>query len=294
MTLRHLKIFVTVCIENSITRAAEKLSIAQPSVSLAIAELEKHYEVKLFERIKQRLVITEVGKALHEQACLVLNSFALFEEMAMQTKAYNIVKIGSSLTIGQYMIPKIVKYINSKYPDIKINIKINQAKAIEKLVLQGELDFGLVEGEPTSSELIIKQFSKDKLVAVAGIEYQVENDLLNIENIKQHNFILREKGSAARDYFDRYLDKNKLSIEPYIESINTQVIISCLISNLGISILPFSLVREFVRRKQLKILEFPDATFERTYNIIVNKNKTLTKAQLDVFNLCLNYEQLMP
>jgi len=121
MTLRHLRIFVTVCNENSITKAAEKLSIAQPSVSLAIAELEKHYEVKLFERIKQRLVITEVGKALHEQACLVLNSFALFEEMAMQTKAYNIVKIGSSLTIGQYMIPKIVKYINSKYPDIKIN-----------------------------------------------------------------------------------------------------------------------------------------------------------------------------
>ena len=62
MTLRHLKIFVTVCETGSTTAAGEKLHIAQPSISLAISELEDYYGIKLFDRIAKRLYITEAGK----------------------------------------------------------------------------------------------------------------------------------------------------------------------------------------------------------------------------------------
>ena len=64
MTLRHLKIFVAICEHGGVTKAAEALHIAQPAVSTTLSELEKYYNVILFDRINQRLVITEMGKRL--------------------------------------------------------------------------------------------------------------------------------------------------------------------------------------------------------------------------------------
>ena len=64
MTIRHLKILIAVCENGSITKAAEMLHIAQPAVSCTIAEIEKYYKIVLFDRINQRLVITDAGKNL--------------------------------------------------------------------------------------------------------------------------------------------------------------------------------------------------------------------------------------
>lgn len=68
MTLRHLKIFVVVCQEKSITRAAEKLYIAQPAVSFAIKELENNYGTRLFERLSRKLYITPFGQEVYNYA----------------------------------------------------------------------------------------------------------------------------------------------------------------------------------------------------------------------------------
>ena len=62
MTLRHFRIFVAVCKQGGITKAAESLYLAQPAVSLAVRELEEHYDVRLFDRIGRRLYLTEAGK----------------------------------------------------------------------------------------------------------------------------------------------------------------------------------------------------------------------------------------
>ena len=64
MTIRHLKVFICVCKHGSMTKAAEELFIAQPAVSNTIAEIEKNYNVKLFERINKRLILTDEGKGL--------------------------------------------------------------------------------------------------------------------------------------------------------------------------------------------------------------------------------------
>lgn len=64
MTLRHLRIFIAVCDEHGMTRAAEKLHITQPSVTQAVRELEEHYGLLLFERLGRRLYLTAAGEEL--------------------------------------------------------------------------------------------------------------------------------------------------------------------------------------------------------------------------------------
>ena len=79
MTLRHLKIFVTVCECGSTTKASEVLYIAQPTISHTITELEKYYKVSLFERINQRLILTDIGRELLAKAKEILAGFEDFK-----------------------------------------------------------------------------------------------------------------------------------------------------------------------------------------------------------------------
>lgn len=116
MTLRHLKIFVTVCETNSVTKAGEKLYIAQPSISLAISELESYYGIKLFDRIGKRLQITEAGKNFLQYAAHIVG---LFEEMESKVRNFDtigVLRVGASIAIGNFLLPKYVVEFKKKPP----------------------------------------------------------------------------------------------------------------------------------------------------------------------------------
>lgn len=221
MTLRHLKIFTEVCRTGSITRAAENLYMAQPAVSVAIAELEKNYGIQLFERINKRLVITEIGRRMYDEASLVLNAFSAFEEHAKRESSHEKLRLGSSLTVGKYMIPRIAADITHAFPDVQISIKIHQTRLIEEMVLRGELDFALIESGASGEALTEIPFYEDRLVAVCAKDYPAADEL-SAKELAGHRFFLREKGSAARDYFDQYCAREKIRIEPAVESVSTQ------------------------------------------------------------------------
>lgn len=105
MTLRHIKIFIAVCDTGSTTAAAKELYIAQPAVSFAIAELEHYYGQKLFDRISNRLRITEAGRRFLEYSRQIV---ILFDEMEFEIKNWDSLgslRIGSNVTIGNNFLP---------------------------------------------------------------------------------------------------------------------------------------------------------------------------------------------
>ena len=173
MTIRHLKIFIAVCENGSITKAAEILHIAQPAVSFTISEIEKYYKVILFDRINQRLVITDAGKNLLLKAREVLASFDDFENVARQGSKQPTIRIGSSLTVGKTMIPEYIKKIKFFYPDVKLSVIINNTGIIERELEQGNLDFGMVEGQVMSSRIRAVAFGADRLAAVCAVNYEI-------------------------------------------------------------------------------------------------------------------------
>ena len=118
MTIRHIRFFVAVCEAGGVTRAAEALHVAQPVVSTAIAELEKYYGIRLFERINQRLVITEEGKRLLVKARDALAGFEDFEALAKEGSERLQLRLGATLTIGRTRLPKLLCEIREKYPEL--------------------------------------------------------------------------------------------------------------------------------------------------------------------------------
>lgn len=287
MTLKHLRIFVTVCESESVTAASKKLYLAQPAVSLAIKELEDYYQIKLFDRISKRLFLTEAGKRLLNYARHITS---LFDEMETEIKNWDAageLRIGSSITIGTELMPQYVRQFSEQFPHIKIQVLVYSSDIIEDKILKNELDLALIEGVPHSSYLISKEFQEDELVIICSPEHPLINSKdLTFDQIKSEPFLLREKGSGTRNLVDSLLVTHGISLNPIWEGTSTRALINACAEGLGISILPYRLVRRELGENKIKILNITDLEFKRMFRFIYHQNKYLTPAALSFMELC--------
>ena len=153
MTLRHLRIFAAVYREMSITKAAEKLYMTQPSVSLAVREMEEHYQVRLFNRINRRIFPTEKGTALYGYARQILELMEETEGVMRTSAAPLKLHIGSSITIGNTILPQVIRKFQEKYRECEVQVTVQNSRNIVQAVVKNEQDIGLVEDKTGSSQL---------------------------------------------------------------------------------------------------------------------------------------------
>ena len=279
MTLRHLKVFVAVCENGGITKAAEALHMVQPAVSTTIAELEKYYKASLFDRINQRLVITELGKELLVKAKSILAQFEDFEETAMFGGQNPKLRIGSSLTLGKTILPSFLTRIKEKFPQLEPTFIIDKTAVIEAKLECGELDFGIVEGDIHSKHLKKLPLGEDRLIAVCSPDYSAPSKISLGEAIR-YPFLLRERGSASRDLAEKHF-----SVRPFVESVSNEALIAFAAAGHGIAVLPEGIVGEAISQGILKSLTIADASMTRTHYLLIHKNKrfnTLCQAAFDL------------
>ena len=294
MTIRHLKIFVTVSDLGSVTKAAEKLYVSQPSISVAIKNLEEYYNVKLFERLPRKLMLTEAGKSLLEQARHIISLYDDMEKGALDWDELGLLKIGSSITIGNFLIPGYVKEMKKRHKDMKISVFINSSNIIQKMILSNEIDIALIEGIPDDKSIKAVPFMDDELVVICGTDHELtKKKSVTVYDLVDNDFILREKGSGTREFFNSALLVKEQAVEPIWESISTQAIVTAVNLGLGISVLPKRLVENDINDGRVCRVFVEDLVLNRKFFIIHHKNKYMTKAINEFINVSVsgNYKQ---
>jgi len=279
MTLRHLKIFTNICDHGSTTKAAQELNLAQPAVSLALTELESYYGLKLFDRISNRLYITESGKQFLQHAAHIVSLFDMMEKGTRDWDTIGIMRLGVGVAIGNYLLPNYVQAFKSKYPDMKLNVTIDHTKNIEQGVLKNDLDFGLVGGVVSSEYIITRPFMEDVLVFICPPNHSwATMEEISVHSLVNEDFVLREKGSVVRKLFDKALQTHGIEVRPAWQSISTHAIIHAVSSGMGVSVLPYQLVCEHLQRGELKTFNVKDISLSRNFSVIYHKDKYLSDA----------------
>lgn len=288
MTIKHLRIFITVCECGSITKAAKRLYLAQPSVSLAIKNLETHYNQQLFERIGHKLFLTPIGKTLLDYA---QNAIALVDEMEDITSSKSKPKdliIGSSVTIGIHLIPKIVMHFQKQNPLISVKVKVFNSQEIENKILANEIDLGLIEGTIHSDRIVSTPFLDDELEVICSSMHPfATRSSLTIDEIKSEAFALREQGSASREMFDYAISACGIKVNPVWECISTQAIIHAVKENLCISILPKKMIQNDLKNNSIVSIKISNLELKRKYHVIYHKNKYVSDV-MDRFIIATN------
>lgn len=287
MTIRHLRVFVCVCKHNSITRAAEELFVAQPAVSNTVSEIEKHYNIVLFNRINQRLHLTPEGSALLIKAQEVLASFEEFELQAQNSSSRPLVRIGASLTIGNQQMASLIKGIKEQFKDVDVHLSINQTAFIESKIADGTLDFAFIQGRGSDSSIKSEVVSSNNLIAACGVEYDIP-DTVTLKQLCKYDLLLREDDSVSREFLGHMLGARNITVSPVIESVSNQALISAARENLGVTVLPESLLKSHIRKGYLRKINISDCELTRVCSLIYHKNKTFSPIKKEIIDFCFN------
>ncbi len=279
MTLKHLKIFRSVCKYQSISVAAEHLYMLQPAVSVAIKELESFYNTKLFERMNRKIYITDSGAALLKYANRILSDFEESVDVLRNTKMPISLRVGANTTVSASILPDVLKTYVKKNPNVQLTSMVDDTAAIESRLLKNDLDLAMIDNISASPYFICRSIMQDEMIAVCSKRYMPQpNEPLSLKHLAKEKLLLREKGSGTRECIDTVFASRGISISPSMESVSAHVLLAAARNGLGITILSRQFLEKDIRNKTLYEIPLPDVRFLRSYYLIYHKNKHMTEA----------------
>jgi len=285
MNIKNLKIFLSVYRHENITQAAKELYMSQPSVSRAIQEIENYYGIKLFERVNQRIHITQSGKKFYSHALHIVESFDIMEKEMKNYDEFGILRVGTNITLGNIVLPKVISQFSALYPNVTLSATVANIDRLCADVWNNELDFIVVEGEPEETDFVKELVATDKMLLVMNRSHNLARcENINMAMLENESFLLREKGSAARELTDHIFAVNGMKPRILMESSDTLAIINGIKENIGLAILPALLINEYTADGEIISGEISDANLKRNYYIVYHKNKFMSKTALKLMD----------
>ncbi len=286
LTLRQLQIFVAIAQSGSTTAAGEQIALSQSAISASIAELERILNVRLFDRVGKRLMLNDHGRAMLPQAMSQLNSAENLEQSFLST-APSLLVIGASLTIGNYLLPRLLAnywrsqgiILGDDNPPLQV-IVANTADIAAK-VANFEVDIGLVEGPCHRPDIAITPWLQDELVLVASPDHQIVREyagnLIPPARLAKTNWLLREQGSGTREALEYALLPHLPQLKSSLEFNDHEAIKQCAVHGLGIACLSRLVVADMLETGQLVELKTMFGRLTRRFSLLIHHQKQITQ-----------------
>jgi DNA-binding transcriptional LysR family regulator len=291
MTLRHLRIFVEVYQAGSMTRAAERLFVSQPSVSLAVGELEKYYDAPLFDRIGRRIYPTDRGRLLYGYALHIVSMFDEMEKAVRGGDAPGELRVAANITAGSCLLPELLARFRARNPGVRASATVGNSADAEGAVLDNRADLALAEGEPDAPQLERIPFFRDRLCLIASPDSRIaQRGSVTVEELAREPLLLREPGSAVREILEGLFSQRQLRLIVAWESQSTQAIVRAAAKNLGVSVLPRMMVERELREGLVAEARLEGAELSREFFVVYHKNKHISPPMRAFIDLCLALE----
>lgn len=290
LTLRQLQIFVAIAQSGSTTAASVAISLSQSAVSAALNELERLLATQLFDRVGKRLVLNERGRALLAHSYPLLDMAEQIETTALtQDKYLQSVKLGASTTIGNYVLPKLLRQLAQRQGESRrwnTDICILNTADICNKVLQFELDIGLIEGPCHDAQLRVYPWRSDEMVVVVSPQHVVaqlrHRQTLLPAHLHHATWLLREQGSGTRAICDQMLLPVLGQYQNRLELSSSEAIKRCALLGLGLACLSRWVVEEELLTGRLLVVDGVFETTTRMCSWVCHQNKYLNDSLLQV------------
>lgn len=187
--------------------------------------------------------------------------------------------IGASLTLGEYVLPRLLAVFARKYPDVKYSVLIGNTEVTHERVREGTIDVGLVEGLIEDPQLDIKKFLEDELLLVVPKQHPLASKKsVEKDELKKCVFVMREEGSGTRFAVEEIFQKIDFQPTKIITLGSTQAIKEAVDAGLGITVLSKWTLRKELLLGTLKPLRIRNLVFSRGMYLIQHKDKFHSRA----------------
>lgn len=294
-TLRQLEVFLAVARFESVSRAAVDLNMSQSAVSGALGDLENQFDVRLFERIGKRLELSELGRSLRARGQALDEQAQEFEDSLTERGGAGLLRVGATLTIGDYMIVPLVARFVRERAGARTTLHVANTEEIARRVKNFELDVGLIEGELVDPELEITPWSDDELVVFCSPSHPLaKKKNLTDNDLQAARWIVREPGSGTRQTFERAMHGILTNFNIELELQHTEAIKRAVGANLGVGCISRIALDQEFRQGTLVPCAVPQRDFRRRFYFVLHKQKYQSPALQAWLSLCREHLQVTP
>lgn len=243
---RHLRVFATLASTGSMQATARQLHLTPSAISHALKAFEDSLGTVLFERTSRRLRLTGEGTRLLAQANQILQSL---REMGRQGSGADRrmarLRLGASPTACQYLIPAVIRELKESCPEMSIQITQGSAAEIAQALVEGRIDLGLCPCTPEHRSLTCIPVASDALSFITHpLHPWARAGKVNRAEIASQRFVLTESRSYTKRLIDDYWSRERITIQPFIEIGNEEVIKELVRLDIGVGIFPAWLAAE--------------------------------------------------
>ena len=280
MDLRRLEIFAKVAELGSFSRAAEALSLTQPTVSEHVRALEDELGAQLLDRLGRGAAPTRAGEVLlgYARRMLALSREARQALDRLQGRMSGELVIGGSTIPGEYVLPALIGQFKLKYPDISLCLRIGSSQQVSEWVDDGRVEVGVVGARPAPRTLVARELMEDELVVVVPADHPWSGTgQVRLADVEQEPLLVRERGSGSRETLERGLAEAGTGLARFRvvgELGSTQAIKQAVRAGVGVALISRRAVEDECRANLLACLRVRDLRFARAFYLVTHRDRS--------------------
>lgn len=306
MINREIDYVMEVAKHGSILKAAEKLYISSSALSKYIQNLEARLEVRLFDRVGKKFVLTYAGERyLH---WITKQQELLYEMESELTDIANSIKgtitIGTPFGLSELWIIKTLKAFNQLYPKIKIRLIENVSTEITQLAISNKVDFALVEHTKNDTALcyhnlyeetlvLVSSKNNDKLHSLSKARKDHKYPWISLKNCADMNFVMPLPEQSISGIVADLLKSEMIDIDPLITTRSISSIMNCVLNDLGITVTTDYAVHLMGLQDRASFYSVGKTPIVRQWALAYNKDHYLTEHTKKIINMTIQtYKEL--
>ena len=266
----------------SFTKAAEALSLTQPTVSEHIRALEESLGEKLLDRLGREILPTPAGKVLYRYAreIIQLRDKAVQAIGKFKGNLSGVLHAGASTIPGTYILPRLIGTFKACYPSIQITLKIGSSGEVVRMILDGRVEFGIIGARWEEKRILLEEIYSDELVLAVYKGHPWEGrESVALDELAGAPFVLRERSSGTRMVMAQALDAAGFSpslLNTVAEMGSTEAVREAIKARIGISIISSFAVKEEIERNSICEVPLKEIRIQRPFFLAQRKNREVS------------------
>ncbi len=289
INLNQLRVFESVFRTKSMTHAAKELHLTQSGVSQHVKSLEDILEIKLFDRIKQKLIPTPAAKELYRHTA---KSFEEIETALMRLKKTDeelsgLVRIGVPIQFGNNVLIPLIAEFQKKFPRIQFYLKQGFTHDMGKALLADELDFAFVDGFHIEKGIVTEEVYNEVLELCYSENLAIKpSDDAGLDELRDFPYVdYEQEQSILKSWFKHHFGARHPEVETRLFILDAQAIAKTIELGVGIGVIPGHLFEKMIRQGvPLTAIKGSGKPLLNRISVAAVEDKTLSSVALSVLN----------
>jgi DNA-binding transcriptional LysR family regulator len=244
-------------------------------VSLQVAGLERGLRLALLDRRPPGWRLTRAGEVILERARAIVEQGALLEReaAAIRSGVRGQFRLGATLSIADHSLSLMLADYLRAHPEVRVSVRVQNTREIERALLAGELDVALVEGTLTGAHVVETAYARDQLVVVCGHDHPfADRAVITREELVAAPLIAREPGSGSRALVEDRLGVALAELNLRIELSSVRAIVTAVAAGMGVALLSRSSVAEAIAEGEVSAVDVEGVDLSRTFRMVHLEN----------------------